>query len=74
VLAFASSTVFRIFFKVTFGTVIFGSLHGLLFLPVLLGTYMRISGIHQEDADDEMRKVMPDDEKEGSDKESRNMA
>lgn len=28
--------MFRIFFKVTFGTVVFGAAHGILLLPVLL--------------------------------------
>ncbi len=49
VLGFASSTVFRIFFKVCFGTVIFGSLHGILFLPVILGFYMKVIGVDLEE-------------------------
>ena len=34
--AFASSEVFRIFFKMIFSIVVLGLLHGLLFLPVYL--------------------------------------
>lgn len=41
VLAFSSSTVFRIFFKLSFGTVIFGVLHGLIMVPIFLGVYVR---------------------------------
>lgn len=37
VLSMASSTAFRIFFKVVFGTVTFGILHGVFLMPVLLG-------------------------------------
>ena len=37
VLSMASSTAFRIFFKVCFGTVVFGILHGVFLMPVLLG-------------------------------------
>jgi hypothetical protein len=41
VLSFASSTVFRIFFKMCLGTVIYGILHGVVLMPVLLGWYER---------------------------------
>ncbi|GMH91711.1 hypothetical protein TL16_g12132 [Triparma laevis f. inornata] len=37
VLSMASSTAFRIFFKVCFGTVVFGIIHGVLLMPILLG-------------------------------------
>ena len=39
VLSNASSTVFRIFFKLCFSTVLLGLLHGLVLMPVLLGFY-----------------------------------
>jgi predicted RND superfamily exporter protein len=39
VLSNASSTVFRIFFKVCFGTVVSGILHGMVLMPCLLGIY-----------------------------------
>ena len=37
--AFASSAVFRIFFKMMFGIVGLGLLHGLVFLPVLMALF-----------------------------------
>lgn len=39
VLAFASSTTFRTFFFILFGTVFFGLLYGLLLFPVLLSLF-----------------------------------
>jgi len=42
VLSQASSTVFRIFFKICFGTVVFGIAHGILLMPVLLGWYVTV--------------------------------
>jgi len=42
VLSMASSTVFRIFFKLCFGTVVLGILHGMLLIPILLGFYVTI--------------------------------
>jgi len=39
--AFASSEVFRIFFKMIFSIVVLGLLHGLLFLPVYLSLFCR---------------------------------
>jgi len=42
VLSQASSTVFRTFFKLTFGTVIYGVLHGVILMPVLLGHYITL--------------------------------
>ncbi|GMH78000.1 hypothetical protein TrST_g10604 [Triparma strigata] len=37
VLSMASSTAFRIFFKICFGTVVFGIIHGVFLMPILLG-------------------------------------
>jgi len=45
VLSMASSTAFRIFFKVCFGTVVFGVLHGIFLMPVLLGYYVETFGV-----------------------------
>lgn len=45
VLSMASSTAFRIFFKVCFGTVVFGVLHGIFLMPVLLGFYVEMFGV-----------------------------
>ena len=42
VLSSASSTVFRIFFKITFGTVIYGVVHGVILMPILLGHYITL--------------------------------
>eukprot|EP00794_Sanderia_malayensis_P000631 gene631-1299_t len=41
VTAFASSEVFRIFFKMIFSIVVLGLLHGLIFLPVYLSLFCR---------------------------------
>lgn len=38
---FASSELFRIFFKMVFGIVVLGLLHGLCFLPVWLAIFCR---------------------------------
>ncbi|GMI40014.1 hypothetical protein TrCOL_g2026 [Triparma columacea] len=45
VLSMASSTAFHIFFKVCFGTVVFGVLHGIFLMPVLLGFYVEMFGV-----------------------------
>ena len=37
--AFSESELFHIFFRILFGIVVLGLLHGLLFLPVLLTTF-----------------------------------
>jgi len=50
VLSAASSTAFRIFFKVCFGTVVFGVLHGMLLMPVLLGLYVELFGVLKIDS------------------------
>ena len=42
VTAFASSEIFRIFFKMMFSIVALSLLHGLVFLPVLLASKFRI--------------------------------
>ena len=39
VTAFSESELFHIFFRILFGIVVLGLLHGLLFLPVLLTTF-----------------------------------
>ena len=39
VIAFSESELFHIFFRILFGIVVLGLLHGLLFLPVLLTTF-----------------------------------
>ena len=36
VLAFSSSVAFRTFFRLLFGTVVYGVVHGLVFLPIIL--------------------------------------
>jgi Niemann-Pick C1 protein len=54
VLSMASSTVFRIFFKICFGTVVSGILHGLILMPCLLGWYVTIDTKvleHEEEED-----------------------
>ena len=38
-IAFSESELFHIFFRILFGIVVLGLLHGLLFLPVLLATF-----------------------------------
>ncbi|XP_028413389.1 patched domain-containing protein 3-like [Dendronephthya gigantea] len=51
VIAFSESELFHIFFRILFGIVVLGLLHGLLFLPVLLATFcpsfMRVA--HQKE-------------------------
>jgi Niemann-Pick C1 protein len=42
VLSNASSTVFRIFFKLCFGTVLLGVAHGVVLMPILLGWYITV--------------------------------
>lgn len=52
ILSFASSNAFRTFFKMLFGTVVLGMLHGLIFLPAwlsfvgLVGTDEHVSQVH----------------------------
>lgn len=46
--AFASSEIFRIFFKMMFGIITLGLLHGLLFLPVLLATFCKPPHLEQK--------------------------
>ena len=41
-LSFASSTVFRMFFKLLFLTVVFGLLYGIVFLSVMLTLHLKV--------------------------------